>query len=127
MRDKTCPDHTSALYGTGSSTDLNIRQDTFILIQKRSHMRVNSPGCSKRFSRSDELTRHPRIHDNPNSGRNNKTHQVAAAAGVTGLQDDPNNNFAVGQMMPPMNKSLISRSAPTLSTGLPNVSPPTLL
>jgi zinc-finger protein CreA/MIG len=83
------------------------------------------PGCSKRFSRSDELTRHSRIHNNPNSRRNNKAHQVAAAAAVAGLQDGPNNNFAAqGQMMPPPNKSPIQRSAPTSNSGSPNVSPP---
>ena len=83
------------------------------------------PGCSKRFSRSDELTRHSRIHNNPNSRRNNKAHQVAAAAAVVaGLQDGVNNPFsAQAQMMPPPNKSM-PRSAPTSATGSPNVSPP---
>ena len=82
------------------------------------------PGCSKRFSRSDELTRHSRIHNNPNSRRNNKAHQVAAAAAVAGLQDGPNQNFlSQGQMMPPPNKGM-TRSAPTSGPGSPNVSPP---
>jgi zinc finger protein CreA/MIG len=84
------------------------------------------PGCSKRFSRSDELTRHSRIHNNPNSRRNNKAHQVAAAAAVAGLQDGPNNhNFAAqGQMMPPPHKVTMPHSAPTSNTASPNVSPP---
>ena len=82
------------------------------------------PGCSKRFSRSDELTRHSRIHNNPNSRRNNKAHQVAAAAVVAGLQDAPNHNFsAQAQMLPPPNKNM-TRSAPTSIAGSPNVSPP---
>ena len=82
------------------------------------------PGCSKRFSRSDELTRHSRIHNNPNSRRNNKAHQVAAAAVVAGLQDAPNHNLAAqAQMLPPMNKNM-TRSAPTSMAGSPNVSPP---
>lgn len=82
------------------------------------------PGCSKRFSRSDELTRHSRIHNNPNSRRNNKAHQVAAAAMVAGLQDAPNHNFSSqAQMLPPLSKNY-TRSAPTSAVGSPNVSPP---
>lgn len=81
-------------------------------------------GCSKRFSRSDELTRHSRIHNNPNSRRNQKTHQVAAAA-LAGLQDGSNQHFASqAQMMPPPNKNGMSGSAPTSAAGSPNVSPP---
>ncbi|KIW86868.1 uncharacterized protein Z519_12489 [Cladophialophora bantiana CBS 173.52] len=84
------------------------------------------PGCSKRFSRSDELTRHSRIHNNPNSRRNQKTHQVAAAAALAGLQDGSNHQaFASqAQMMPPPSKSHLPRSAPTSAVGSPNVSPP---
>ncbi|ETI27377.1 hypothetical protein G647_09567 [Cladophialophora carrionii CBS 160.54] len=83
------------------------------------------PGCSKRFSRSDELTRHSRIHNNPNSRRNQKTHQVAAAAALAGLQDGSNQNLAAqAQMMPPPNKNSMPRSAPTSAVGSPNVSPP---
>jgi zinc-finger protein CreA/MIG len=81
------------------------------------------PGCSKRFSRSDELTRHSRIHNNPNSRRNNKTHQVAAAAAAAGLQDAPNHNFPIQAQMLPPPKSM-PRSAPTSGAGSPNVSPP---
>jgi zinc-finger protein CreA/MIG len=82
------------------------------------------PGCSKRFSRSDELTRHSRIHNNPNSRRNTKAHQVAAAAVAAGLQDGPNPNYgAQAQMMPPP-KNMAPRSAPTSIAGSPNVSPP---
>lgn len=82
------------------------------------------PGCSKRFSRSDELTRHSRIHNNPNSRRNQKTHQVAAAAALAGLQDGSNPNFASqAQMLPPPNKGM-PRSAPTSAAVSPNVSPP---
>ncbi|RMZ85106.1 hypothetical protein DV738_g126, partial [Chaetothyriales sp. CBS 135597] len=83
------------------------------------------PGCSKRFSRSDELTRHSRIHNNPNSRRNNKAHQVAAAAAaVASLQDGSNSQYANQvQMMPPPNKAL-PRSAPTSLSPSPNVSPP---
>ncbi|KAL6246298.1 hypothetical protein RBB50_006534 [Rhinocladiella similis] len=83
------------------------------------------PGCSKRFSRSDELTRHSRIHNNPNSRRNQKTHQIAAAAALTGLQDGSNQNMSVqAQMMPPPNKNGMPRSTPTSAAGSPNVSPP---
>jgi len=81
------------------------------------------PGCSKRFSRSDELTRHSRIHSNPNSRRNNKAQQVAAAAAMADLQDG-SNQFAQAQlMMPPSNRGGI-HSAPTSAAGSPNVSPP---
>lgn len=80
------------------------------------------PGCSKRFSRSDELTRHSRIHNNPNSRRNNKAHQVAAAAVVAGLQDGSSINFHQGHMMMPPPKNI--QSAPTSTAGSPNVSPP---
>lgn len=82
------------------------------------------PGCSKRFSRSDELTRHSRIHNNPNSRRNNKAQQVAAAAAMAGLQDGPNAfSQQVQFMMPPPGKGGV-RSAPTSAAGSPNVSPP---
>ncbi|KAI1628257.1 zinc-finger protein CreA/MIG [Exophiala viscosa] len=82
------------------------------------------PGCSKRFSRSDELTRHSRIHNNPNSRRNQKTHQVAAAAALAGLQDGTNQNVnSQAQMMPPPNKNM-QRSAPNSAAASPNVSPP---
>ena len=81
------------------------------------------PGCTKRFSRSDELTRHSRIHNNPNSRRNNKAHQVAAAAAVAGLQDGASSLMAQGQMMPPPSKSM-TRSNPSSTTASPNVSPP---
>jgi zinc finger protein CreA/MIG len=81
------------------------------------------PGCSKRFSRSDELTRHSRIHNNPNSRRNNKAHQVAAAAAAATFQDGSNQTFAAqSQMMPPLNN--MTRSAPSSNLPSPNVSPP---
>ncbi|KAI1738183.1 hypothetical protein F4680DRAFT_192644 [Xylaria scruposa] len=35
------------------------------------------PGCTEKFSRSDELTRHSRIHQNPSSRRGNKVGQAA--------------------------------------------------
>jgi zinc finger protein CreA/MIG len=83
------------------------------------------PGCSKRFSRSDELTRHSRIHNNPNSRRNQKTHQVAAAAALAGLQDGSPQHFSShAQMMPPPSKNNTPRSAPVSAVGSPNVSPP---
>lgn len=77
------------------------------------------PGCPKRFSRSDELTRHMRIHNNPNSRRNHRT-----TSGVSGLSEAPRGTtMAQTQMMPPPGRA-ISRSAPTSSTGSPSVSPP---
>ncbi|EXJ90217.1 zinc-finger protein CreA/MIG [Capronia coronata CBS 617.96] len=84
------------------------------------------PGCSKRFSRSDELTRHSRIHNNPNSRRNQKTHQVAAAAALAGLQDGSNQGLGspAHMMPPPNNKNSLARSAPASAIGSPNVSPP---
>ncbi|CAN9248391.1 unnamed protein product [Alternaria alternata] len=47
------------------------------------------PGCTKRFSRSDELTRHSRIHNNPNSrrGRNPRS-DAAHQAAVAAVRDD---------------------------------------
>ncbi|KAL9107226.1 MAG: hypothetical protein Q9227_007850 [Pyrenula ochraceoflavens] len=78
------------------------------------------PGCTKRFSRSDELTRHSRIHNNPNSRRNNKVHQTAAAAAAVNFHEV--NAPSPAQMMPP--PRAITRSAPTSQTGSPNVSPP---
>ncbi|KAJ9658332.1 hypothetical protein H2198_003762 [Neophaeococcomyces mojaviensis] len=81
------------------------------------------PGCSKRFSRSDELTRHSRIHNNPNSRRNNKAQQVAAAAAMAGLQDGPNQFVQAQVLMPPPNNGVV-HSAPTSAIGSPNVSPP---
>jgi len=84
------------------------------------------PGCTKRFSRSDELTRHSRIHNNPNSRRNNKAHQIAAAAAVAGLQDGAHGLLsAQAQMMPPPPPSRgMTRSSPASAAGSPNVSPP---
>ena len=81
------------------------------------------PGCTKRFSRSDELTRHSRIHNNPNSRRNNKAHQVAAAAAVAGLQDGNPAMSAQAQMMPPLSKGM-TRSNPPSGPASPTVSPP---
>jgi zinc-finger protein CreA/MIG len=81
------------------------------------------PGCTKRFSRSDELTRHSRIHNNPNSRRNNKAHQVAAAAAVAGLQDGAASVISQAQMMPPPSTGM-TRSSPSSNTASPNVSPP---
>lgn len=82
------------------------------------------PGCSKRFSRSDELTRHSRIHNNPNSRRNNKAQQVAAAAAMAGLQDGPNQYSQQAQILMPPPVKGGTRSAPTSAIGSPNVSPP---
>lgn len=82
------------------------------------------PGCSKRFSRSDELTRHSRIHNNPNSRRNNKAQQVAAAAAMAGLQDGPNQYSQQAQILMPPPIGGGARSAPVSTIGSPNVSPP---
>jgi len=82
------------------------------------------PGCSKRFSRSDELTRHSRIHNNPNSRRNNKAQQVAAAAAMAGLQDGPNQFSQQAQIAMPLSGKGNTRSAPSSAVGSPNVSPP---
>ena len=40
-------------------------------------------GCEKRFSRSDELTRHLRIHTNPGSGKRGRKPGTAATASAT--------------------------------------------
>ncbi|KAF1982713.1 hypothetical protein K402DRAFT_414771 [Aulographum hederae CBS 113979] len=77
------------------------------------------PGCTKRFSRSDELTRHSRIHTNPNSRRGNKQHSAAAAAAAAAAV---NHGMDMSHMMPP--PKTISRSAPPSNMGSPNVSPP---
>ena len=41
------------------------------------------PGCGKRFSRSDELTRHSRIHTNPGGKRGKKAQAAAAQAAAS--------------------------------------------
>ncbi|KAI8931285.1 hypothetical protein NX059_011629 [Plenodomus lindquistii] len=104
------------------------------------------PGCTKRFSRSDELTRyvdaparplctppphltnprHSRIHNNPNSRRGKgqqhaAAHHAAVQAVQQGLMDPTSSGLA--HMMPPPTKP-ISRSAPNSQLGSPNVSPP---
>lgn len=79
------------------------------------------PGCTKRFSRSDELTRHSRIHNNPNSRRNHRAHQMAAAA--ASVLSEGSTARSQAQMMPPPAEGR-TRSAPTSNTGSPNVSPP---
>jgi zinc finger protein CreA/MIG len=53
--------------------------------------------CRKRFSRSDELTRHSRIHKNSISRRINK---IATPAAAAVLQDNGRYAMAQGQMMP---------------------------
>ena len=101
------------------------------------------PGCTKRFSRSDELTRYPslrhpvqkhpkltlhrhsRIHNNPNSRRGKgqqhaAAHQAAVAAVQAGLLESAS---TPAYMMPPPPKA-ISHSAPSSNMGSPNVSPP---
>ncbi|MGG6498950.1 UNVERIFIED_CONTAM: hypothetical protein NY603_39080, partial [Bacteroidetes bacterium 56_B9] len=56
------------------------------------------PGCTKRFSRSDELTRHSRIHNNPNSRRGNKQHVAAATAAAAAMQAGMYDNAALQQL-----------------------------
>lgn len=81
------------------------------------------PGCIKRFSRSDELTRHSRIHSKPNSRRNNRAHQIAAATTGVAEFSEGTNGLSQAQMMPPPAQGM-TRSAPTSNAGSPNVSPP---
>lgn len=45
------------------------------------------PGCEKRFSRSDELTRHLRIHTNPGGKRGKKGKNAGNAAAGEGAGD----------------------------------------
>merc|ERR1712072_1025028 len=80
------------------------------------------PGCTKRFSRSDELTRHSRIHNNPNSRRGKN--QQAAQQHATALHaaEEAARSGLLGNMPPPPKS--ISRSAPGSSLTSPNVSPP---
>jgi zinc-finger protein CreA/MIG len=53
-------------------------------------------GCKKRFSRSDELIRHSRIHNNPNARRSNRAATAIAAAGP---QDNKGRVMAQTQMV----------------------------
>lgn len=79
------------------------------------------PGCEKRFSRSDELTRHSRIHSNPGGKRGKKAQAAAAAAAAGGLSglagfnaktEDSDGSFSLGP----------SASSSALHT--PNITPP---
>lgn len=81
------------------------------------------PGCEKRFSRSDELTRHSRIHSNPGGKRGKKAQAAAAAANAAvnhsafpgGLQtkaEDSDGSFSLG---PSANSSALQT---------PNITPP---
>jgi zinc-finger protein CreA/MIG len=53
-------------------------------------------GCKKRFSRSDELIRHSRIHNNPNARRSNR---AAAAIAAAAPQDNEERVMAQTQMV----------------------------
>lgn len=79
------------------------------------------PGCEKRFSRSDELTRHSRIHSNPGGKRGKKAQAAAAAAAAGGLSglsgqqakaEDSDGSFSLG---PSANSSALHT---------PNITPP---
>jgi zinc finger protein CreA/MIG len=78
------------------------------------------PGCAKRFSRSDELTQHSRIHSNPKSKKNKKIQQRALLPAVQnrGLAEG---NAMATTMLPP-NKTML-RSASTSIFDSPKVSP----
>src|SRR5271170_1053126 len=63
------------------------------------------PGCTKRFSRSDELTRHTRIHSNPNSRRN---HSKTGVQPLTAMESSSSSHSRSSppldpHMMPPPN------------------------
>ncbi|KFY24619.1 hypothetical protein V491_02078 [Pseudogymnoascus sp. VKM F-3775] len=73
--------------------------------------------CTKRFSRSDELIRHSRIHSNPNSKRSNVGQQNVNQNKQNGQQHD------MASMIPAPSSSF-SRSASASSVDLRNVSPP---
>ncbi|KAK4554523.1 hypothetical protein LTR86_008377 [Recurvomyces mirabilis] len=60
--------------------------------------------CTKRFSRSDELTRHSRIHNNPNSRRGNKQHVAAAAAAAAAIQNGMQNGVYDNATMQQLNQ-----------------------
>lgn len=55
------------------------------------------PGCEKRFSRSDELTRHIRIHTNPAKGKKQREKQIALAnkaRSAPASEDEVSNNYS---------------------------------
>jgi zinc finger protein CreA/MIG len=56
-------------------------------------------GCTKRFGRSDELTGHSRIHNNPNLRRSNKTQQAVVQVVQSGSLQQELPNMA--SMLPP--------------------------
>lgn len=101
-----------------------LEADTFCLFShsgEKPHA-CTFPGCEKRFSRSDELTRHSRIHSNPGGKRGKKAQAAAAAAaaagglsGLSGLHakaEESDGSFSLG---PSANSSAIHT---------PNITPP---
>jgi len=68
------------------------------------------------------LTRHSRIHTNPNSRRSNKNQQAAALAAAAHTAQQSQDGSSA-RMMPPPPK-IVSKSAPPSHVGSPNVSPP---
>lgn len=73
------------------------------------------PGCEKRFSRSDELTRHVRIHTNPANSSNKAARKAAQAAAAAAAV--PSTSFS----HPAATGAVTTSSSPT--TGTATVTP----
>ncbi|KAL7006304.1 hypothetical protein EMMF5_004190 [Cystobasidiomycetes sp. EMM_F5] len=79
-------------------------------------------GCEKRFSRSDELTRHLRIHTNPGTKRGKKAQAALASASTSGAST-PNNELENGMLVPKLENDSPALTPLHPSSGSQDVKP----